>query len=249
MDDNYTYIKKYVEEYYREMLDTAEKKQFEENIIGDPVFADEVAFYLSTISATKEIRQEETRARFKELYKQKVAAKERRPSGVISLSRVIISVAACLLMATGIYYFFGRSTDPQQLAENYIKANIQTISSEMGPANNLQNGIAAYNNKEYTTALELFKQAGKDDPSGSLPLQYIGQTYLMKGVYDSALYFFSALDSMKDLVSNPGKFLKAVTFMKRNQDADKDSAKILLQQVMKENAEGSNEAKQWNNKF
>jgi hypothetical protein len=37
--------------------------------------------------------------------------------------------------------------------------------------------------------------------------------------------------------------------MKRNQDGDKDSEKILLQQVMKENAEGSNEAKQWNNKF
>ena len=41
----------YIEAYFNEELSPEEKKEFEQRIISDPVFAEEVAFYLSSKQA------------------------------------------------------------------------------------------------------------------------------------------------------------------------------------------------------
>ena len=67
--------------------------------------------------------------------------------------------------------------------------------------------------------------------------------------YDKALEYFTILEADTGLYSNPGKFYKAITLLKRNKDGDKDAAKLLLEQVRDENLEGKKEAEEWLKKF
>jgi len=64
-----------------------------------------------------------------------------------------------------------------------------------------------------------------------------------------ALQQFDELANMKDLYSNSGDFLKAVTLLERNKPGDKEEAKKLLQKVVHENEDGSQEAGEWLKKF
>lgn len=67
----------------------------------------------------------------------------------------------------------------------------------------------------------------------------------MTGQYEMALQQFDELGEMENLYSNPGKFLKAVTLMRRNEGADKQEAKNLLEQVVREDASGRDQAEEW----
>jgi hypothetical protein len=59
------------------------------------------------------------------------------------------------------------------------------------------------------------------------------------------LQCFNELAAKKELFSNPGMFLKAITLLQRNQPGDREQAEQLLQQVIDEKADGSKEAERW----
>ena len=54
---------------------------------------------------------------------------------------------------------------------------------------------------------------------------------------------------LKNKYSNPGMFLKAVTLLMRNEQDDKAQAKLLLEQVVNKNEEGSKTALEWLKKW
>ena len=62
----------YIDTYFKGELSPEIKKDFEQRIVTDPVFAEEVAFYLSSkqVAAT-EMRNE--KEKFKEIYQQYIA--------------------------------------------------------------------------------------------------------------------------------------------------------------------------------
>lgn len=248
MDSNYTDIKRYVEEYYRGTLEAGEKKQFEDKIISDPVFAEEVAFYLSAIAVTKEIRQEETRERFKGLYKQERPAKKTRSSGIISLSWVITSVAASLILAVGGYFLFFQ-TSPENLANNYVKENLMELDKTMGATDTLQQGIVMYNAHQYDSAIMLLKGFYISHPDNSEAKKNIGLAYLAQKNYDEALRQFDELENMHGLYADRALFYKAITLMERNDKGDKEKAKQLLQIVREQKLYGKEKAEEWEKKF
>jgi hypothetical protein len=69
--------------------------------------------------------------------------------------------------------------------------------------------------------------------------------YLITKEYDKALEKFDDLAAKKELFSNAGPFLKAVTLLQRNGAGDKAAAKAILEEVVKDKQEGSTAAEQW----
>jgi tetratricopeptide (TPR) repeat protein len=163
------------------------------------------------------------------------------------LYRIALSAAAVLILVlAGYRLFFQDNADPRQLANRYVKEELQHLSLTMdGSGDSLQQGIAAYNGKVYPKALQLFRAVYEAHPDNSDALKYTGITYLVTKEYEKAIACFEELADKKELFSNPGRFLKAVALLQRNQQGDSEQAEQLLQQVIDEKTDGSKEAARW----
>jgi tetratricopeptide (TPR) repeat protein len=164
-----------------------------------------------------------------------------------SFPRKIMAVAAGLILMIVAYFaFFSNRNAPTRLADQYVKHELIHLSQTMdGAKDSLQQGIAAYNNKEYAKALQLFEAVYATHPDNSDALRYVGIVYLITKEYDKALEKFDDLAAKKELFSNAGPFLKAVTLLQRNGTGDKAAAKAILEEVVKDKQEGSTAAEQW----
>jgi tetratricopeptide (TPR) repeat protein len=173
-----------------------------------------------------------------------------KPAGTFYLNRktmykISASIAACTILVVAIYFFSFQTPKAQQLAGNYIQANLMEISQSMSMSqDSLQLGISAYNNKDYKKALHYFQGVGNNNPANRDANEYAGYVFLINNDYESALKNFDQLENLKGKF-NKGKFLKALTLMERNKEGDIAQAKRLLQQVVNENAGGKKEAEEW----
>ena len=162
---------------------------------------------------------------------------------------LIYIVAACLLLAAAVY-LFETHRSLKNLAENYIKTNYSSLSPATNTDdNNLTTGIAAYNKKEYSKAVQIFESTEEADPSNGETKKYLGLSYLQMKSYDTALLQFRDLSTKNSITNNPGDFLQALTLLERNNKGDKESAEQLLQKVVDEKKEDNQEAKELLKKF
>lgn len=156
----------------------------------------------------------------------------------------ILAIAASVVLILAAYFVFFDKPDARQLADSYVKDNLSILSQTMdGAKDSLQQGIAAYNDKAYAKALEIFDALYAAHPENTDALLYAGITRLATGDHDAAISKFSALSAQKHLFSNPGLFLKAVTLLQRDNPGDKEEARTTLQQVVDEDLENAVEAK------
>jgi tetratricopeptide (TPR) repeat protein len=165
--------------------------------------------------------------------------------------RWAMAVAAVLTIGIVSYIaFFKQNHDSRELAAAYYGKNLEQLSQTMDATrDSLQLGIAAYNDKDFPKALSYFEGIYSRQPENSEALKNAGIAHLAARDYDKALSSFEELSAMKNLYANPGNFLKAVTLMLRNGQGDKETARQLLEQVVKEKAEGSKEAGEWLKEF
>lgn len=232
----------YIESYFAGRCTDAERQQFEERCIRDEAFAQDVALYIQSRQALKE-----------ELLAAKKAAwapagpKRQRPGLVRTL---YIASAAAAVVVLFCLYLVTRSTTPGQLAGDYIRTHYDQLSQTLdGTRDSLAQGITAYNNRAFDRALEVFSTLAHDHPGNTDARLYSGLTYLRLKNYDQALHEFDTLANMSSLYSNPGPFLKAVTLLERNAAGDRETARVLLQDVVRRNLDGSREAAVWLQKF
>ncbi len=241
----------YIEDYFNEKLNPEEKTAFEKKIIADPAFAEEVGFYLSSkqVIATTTIEQKE---RFKKIYK---AYKEEVPGAKQSSSviRRLWPWAAAAAILAGIifgWYTWFQSPSSGELTDNYIKENFQTLPVTMGTReDSLQVGLRFYNSGRFEESLRQFESMALRDSSFSEAKKYAGIVCLRLEQYDKAINYFVQLENNSQLYVNPGKFYRALAFMKRNLPGDTDTAKNLLQQVVENDLEGKKDAEQWLKKW
>ena len=230
----------YIEEYFQGQPSAQEKSEFEAKIAGDPVFADQVAFYLSLKKASLEMLYEEKKSRFREIYnRQNVAVV--RP---INRTWLITAVAASIVVIFAAIFFFVKPSTPDRLADEYIKNNLSALPVTMGKEDSLQKALNLYNQQKWNESVIYFEKIIQGDSANAEVLKYSGIAHLRTGNYDKALLLFRHLDE-QHLEVNPGKFLQAVTLMKRNQEGDKKMAKDLLEQVANGNLEGKETARSW----
>ena len=239
-----------IEAYFNDELAQERKGEFDRRIISDPAFAEEVAFYLSTKEAAA-AELEENRFRLAELYKQhkqgNIAGGRQAPL------RKLWPWAAAAAMIAGIliigYLFFGTSQSAQQLADGYLKKQLQKLSVTMnGSKDSLEIGKRLYNEGKFTEALRQFESIVSADTASFSAKKFAGIVCLRLEEYDKALYYFKQLEYYS-LISNPAVFYQAITLLKRNLPGDESMAKVLLQQVVENDLEGNEDAEQWLKKW
>ncbi|HRO48344.1 tetratricopeptide repeat protein [Agriterribacter sp.] len=254
MNDNKHFNTAQIERYLSGDMPSEEKLGFEASIESNKELFDLLQIY-RTIDAemhnTEKYSSHE--AALRSTLQKLNAAYFRSEAPVIRMNsrkqwyRVAMSAAAVLVLAlAGYFLFFQSRADLPQLADRYVKEDLLHLSLTMdGAKDSLQQGMAAYNNKDYPQAIQLFEAVYKAHPDNSDALKYAGIAYLITKAYNRALACFDELAAKKELFSNPGVFLKAVTLLQRNQQGDKEQAEQLLQQVMDEKSDGSKEAARW----
>lgn len=237
----------YIESYFKGNNTAAQKLQFENKILNDADFADEVAFYISVNGVMKQELYEEKKQRFREMYEShKVIAMKPR---VRSLWKYMAAASVIIAAFVLTWIFSVNSSSPHQLADKYIQQNFKTLNVTMGNGDNLQTGISLFNSGKLNEALSVFETLENRDPSNSEALKYAGITSLRLGNYDKSIKYFSLLAADSSLYSNSGKFYKAIALLERNNQGDKEAAKQLLQEVVDRDLEGKNEAEKWLRKF
>jgi TolA-binding protein len=235
----------YIEAYFKEQLNDAEKRQFEERCVHDELFAREVALFITTTEGIRQnlLSQKKQQWTANESYKE--SAKIRPLKKLILNKWMTYAAAACLLLALIIYFLYSPET-PHQRASQYIAEHFTLLSQTMSGSNDsMQQGITAYNNKDYNTALQVFSGIYRSHPQNFIAKKYIGFVYLATQNYDKALQQFDELANTEGLYKNPGLFLKALTLLQRNKHGDEAQAKQLLKEIVKEKGEGSREAEKW----
>ncbi len=237
----------FIENYFKGTNDDVQKILFEKKIIEDPSFAEEVAFYISANGMMQQQVQEEKKQRFREIYNEQKVISIKRPVRNVWKYMAAASVIIAVLVVA--WLFTGNKNSPPQLAEKYIQQNFKNLSVTMGNADSMQTGLKLFNSDKLTEALSIFEMLVKSDPKNSEAKKDAGIVSLRLNNYDKALEYFTMLEADTGLYSNPGKFYKAITLLKRNKDGDKDAAKLLLEQVRDENLEGKKEAEEWLKKF
>lgn len=235
----------YIDDYFNHSNTAEQKQQFEQRIIHDTSFAEEVAFYISTHSEIKEQLQMERKQRFREIYEeQKAILPHKQP--VRQMWKY--AIAACAIVAAMVFSWMltGTGSSPQQLADKYIQQNWKTLDVAMSSGeDSLQQGLSLFNAGKPEAALVQFENMLKNDSANFMAKKYAGIAALRLSQYDKALFYFAALARDTTLHSNPGKFYQAVVLFKRSGPADTDAAKELLREVVANDLEGSKEAKQW----
>lgn len=235
----------YIDDYFNHPTTVEEKQQFEQRIIHDTPFAEDVAFYISTHHVIKEQLQIQQKERFRELYEQqKTVQLPKRP--VKKIWRYAIAACAIVAVIVLSWMLVNTSSSPKQLAEEYTQQNWKTLDITMGNGyDSLQSGLALFNAGKYAAALLQFENMAEKDSTNANAKKYAGIAALRQSQFDKALSYFSALAEDTVLHSNPGKFYQAVTLFKRSGPGDIDVAKKLLQEIASNDLEGSKEAKQW----
>jgi tetratricopeptide (TPR) repeat protein len=234
----------YIESYFAGRCTDAEKQQFEERCVRDEAFAQEVAFYVQSRQLFKE-----------ELLKTKKASWA--PNGVPKPQKTglvrtlyLATAAAAAVVILFFIYLAVKPQGPAQVANDYIHTHYDHLSQTLdGTRDSLAQGITAYNKREFTHALDLFTALAHEHAGNTDARLYSGLAYLRLKDYDHALHQFDTLANMPSLYSNPGPFLKAVTLLERNATGDRETARRLLQDVVRRNLDESQEAAAWLKKF
>jgi tetratricopeptide (TPR) repeat protein len=234
----------YIEDYFSGNLPSEEKDQFEKRCLEDPLFAEEIAFYIMANEAIKEEWMNEKRKHFVELYKQN---KKHNPKLIPVYKKFwpYIAAAACILCIIALSFFF-RTPSPRQLATKFVREELNMLPVTMGSdEDSLALGIAAYNNHAYKTAEIIFYNLSGRDSANAEIVEYLGITYLASQQYSKAIQQFDQLISFTNLKMNPGKFYKAVSLLMQSNDNDTEEAKKLFLEIVSRNLPGSKQAAEW----
>ncbi len=232
-----------IEDYFSGKSSERVKEAFENKCISDPVFAEEVALYISMRDALKQQLYEQKKHEFAQIHAELI--KKNTTFKSIVARMLPYAAAACLVVLLGWALFF-REASLEKEADNYISENFQTLGVAMGSSTDrLQRGIAAYNNNNYEEAARIFRmlsQSGNTDPE---VIKNLGIVYLVTGKYDEAMVQFDILAQQKNLFANPALFYKALVLLKRAATEDREAAKQLLKDVSEKNLPGKKEAEAW----
>ena len=234
----------YINNYFSAIPTPEIKKEFEDKIQSDPLFAEDVAFYLSAHKAIKE-DAETIKQRFKDIYIQyRLAHPITTQKPLIRKLWPYLAAAAVIIgLIFGLNTFL-KSGTPQQLADTYVKEHFQNLGVTMSAEkDSLQRGISLINDNKLNEALSQFESILNRDTSSSDAKKYAGIVCMQLKQYDKAIGYFTQLENYS-LYSNPGKFYHSIALIKRDQPGDKQEAKNLLQQVVQFDLDEKETAKQ-----
>lgn len=230
----------HIDRFLNGELSPEECRQFEQDILDDTAFAEEVAFYLNAKQAARSAMLEEKKKRFLEIYEE-----NKKKTPVKKLWGYSVAAAIAVGLIAGAWFYFFAPRLPAQLADEYIQIHLNKVSVLMtAQEDSLQKAKKLYNEGKFAASLEQLQALIQTDSTNIKAKELAGIVSLRLRNYDKALVYFKDLEGYT-LFSNPGKFYHALTLLKRNQPGDVNAAKRLLQQVVTEELAEQETAREW----
>lgn len=233
----------YIDDYFKGEQTAPLNQQFEQRLLDDPSFAEDVSFYLSTQKLLQESAREEKIARFRKLYAEKPAAPvmaiqpKRRLWYYVAVAAAIVGIVLTVTFLSG--------DSKQQLADRYIKQELNDLGVSMSATvDSIELVRSLYNKGNYAEALNISEALISRNATNVKALEYAGVTNLRMQQYDRALAWFKLM-AARGGYSNKGTFYQALTLIKRDKPGDLIAARTLLEQVVKEDLEGREFAREW----
>ena len=232
----------HIDDYLKGELSADDLRLFDQRVIDDPVFAGDLAFYLSSVNVIKNQVNEEKKQHFREIYEE---SKSRRQPKMVRTFVPYLAAAAVIGLISIIIFIFYPVSSPSQLADRYINENLTGLGVSMsGTKDSVQTALRYYNEGKLNEALGMFEKLSESHPSDHKVKEYAGIVSLRLADYDKSLKHFRELEALVNLYANPGKFYVALTLMKRSGPGDIVEAKKLLQQVIDQRLEHDADARE-----
>ncbi|HEY8733936.1 MAG TPA: hypothetical protein VIL90_05175 [Puia sp.] len=236
----------YIDSYFSGEPDAGKTREFEEKILSDALFAEDVAFYLNALHVSAEESGIVKKEHFKTIYQ---LPRSGSPGPIKKLVYYIAVAAAIAGIIFGILIFL-RPYSPKQMAAEYEREHLQLLPVTMsGHSDSIQTGLRLYNDGKDAEALAQFEKIIRSDTSNFTAKEYAGIAALRLKEYDKAMSYFEKLENYQGLYSNPALILQAVTHMERNEEEDAAKAKQLLLRIVGGDLEGKEFAQQWLRKW
>ena len=233
----------YIDDYFKGLLTAEKKNEFEQRVLSDPSFAEELAFYLNAQAILKEELAEEKKARFRELYRQDQPDDVRRSP--VKRLWPYLAAASVLVVAAAVWLILGAGPGEDRLADQYIGRQLENLPVKMSSVqDSLQKAIALYNQGRLQEALAGFEGLVQQDSARAQAKVYSGIVCLRLSKFDKALGYFRQLEADTSLYNNPALFYESLTLMKRNQPGDSQKARQLLQTVVDRDLDKKEDAQQ-----
>ena len=230
----------YIDDFFKGELDAEQLELFEKRVLEDPDFADELAFYLSSVHTLRLGINKDRKDHFRTLYGN--ASKPKLQ--IIRLWPYMSAAAAIVVILIGVYFFYPNSS-PDDIAQSYIDKNLSTLSVMMNSnEDSVQRGLRLYNENKFSEASQTFERILKNNPEEYKVMEYAGIVSLRLENYDNALTHFERLSKATQLYANSGNFYMSLTLMKRNRPGDVQQAKALLTRIVNEHSANEQAARE-----
>ncbi len=222
-----------IEKYLDGRLDSVDRKEFEDVIKKDESLAQELKFQRELRETIKDEQKMKVRRTLSRVYRQ-----TSYKSTFIKrwkLNAIAAAVTIMILTAGGMMfnYFQTSSTNNIALYNEYfdVDSELFTVRADKSTVNNtVEDGITAFNEKDFTKALELFNKSN-DNMASNL---YAGFTYMQLLEFDNAIQKFNEiLDDNNNLFIDQAKFNLALCYIANN---DLIKAETELQGIIDENS-------------
>ena len=235
----------YIDDFFKSSPTAEQKKEFDQKIISDHAFAENVAIYFSANEAARELVATEKKENFRRLYSQAAPIETVSSKTPVRNLWRYAAAAAILISIVLIKTLIFTTDSPAELATKYEVEHFKDLRDlSMGVKDSIQYGLDLYNHGKSSEAIQLFENILSRDNNAMDVRKYAGIIYLETNQYDKALEYFKILSAQKAYY-NPGFFYQAITLLKRNAPGDKLQAKALLEKIVSENLDGKKEAQEW----
>jgi tetratricopeptide (TPR) repeat protein len=232
----------YIDAYFNNKPEPENARVFEEKIQTDPAFAEQVAFYLAARQSLSASVDEQRKQRFREIYN--ISPPAKRITAIKLVYYVAIAAVVCGIIFG--LYLVSKPVSPHQLAENYARENLRTLSVQMGNSDDsLQSGLRLYNEGKTSESLLVFENIVRLDTGNFTAIKFAGIAALKLKDYEKAIGYFQQLGTFTKLYANPSLFLQSLALMERNSIGDLEKAKKIMQQIVDQDLEGKEVVVKW----
>lgn len=222
MDDDFLKLQ-LIDRYLRNDLSEKEQIDFEDRVANDPAFAEEVEKYKDSNFAVGLLARIQKKEQVKRLHQQ--FRLDRHRSRVYPVAALIL-----VLVAVGLTYWYAITnyTDHQLATHYYTPYVVDPTTQGQREEQILDMALAAYNNQDYSRALDLLTSLPENINEYWQVQLLIGNVWLMLDQPKKAIPIFDNISKESELYKESAKWYLALAYLKNEDPAN---AQLVLKQI------------------
>lgn len=210
-----------IEKYLHGKLDAPELESFENRLKADQTFAEEVNDYKGIIVGIDEYGRDRFSATVAG-WEQEVKGPSKKKEGKVVSFKNYLAMAAslALLLISGYFLFFNQSNESRLFAQYFQPyENITSARSDDQGAQLLQDGMSAYDIKDYDQAIVPLKNYLQSNQADPTTLFYLGEAYLANDQPEQAeSQYLKLLQQENHVFTETAQWHLALSYLKQKEN-------------------------------